>query len=343
MIDYKPFADGVTGVLHVKWGLALTSPLFIRGTTVAAFKNTSATSSKGRGDSLEINWDVDGEAYASKNKSYSQITDFNYVFEVNNGSVSVKYDIPASSVRGTLRSAAISRLIQLDDRHAFTISKFEEKTPEVKKFLTDQVSKAKERLQSKKDFWFDILSLFGLTLEIDENDTDPMTWAGRLKISTDISVNAGGNRLTYAGAEVPNSAGPGNITTNISVRNPLDRVSMGAKDGGLHNWLEMSEQQHVMIDMQILNPRKNDFKLLSLWKDDIDAGFIKFGGMTSQGRGKAKVMMENYNLYVSPKSPHHSFLTGLNKHDKALNSDLSGIWDGASVTLSELLGYANMA
>lgn len=335
--EYKPFAQGVIGILNTDWTLRTLTPLSIRANMDMAVKQGDRKMKKGRGTGVVLEWENAEEKLPKKRRlesEYSHLTDFNYHFVTSDGAISPVYHIPASSIRGTLRNAAIKRLVEMGNRRAFTIRKEEDGKTDLTE-MTHQMEAARKLLVEHRDGWFDILSLFGSSLDLVPGETHPLTWAGRLRLGVAIPFSTNGKPIDCVGNRI--SAGPGNIRRHVAVRNPLDRVSMAAKDGGLHFALEMSEGERFEIKMHILNPCRNDVHLLGLWLNDIRDGFIRFGGLTSQGRGRVEVVHERHFLFASPSSDIHSKIEKSGKPDLTKDTLLDGIWRGAECSSEELM------
>jgi len=71
---------------------------------------------------------------------------------------------------------------------------------------------------------------------------------------------------------------------------PLDRITQAAKEGGLHNNLEFSKDQKLILEIKILSLKDFDKQLLARWEKEINAGQILLGGLSGIGRGRVKVL-----------------------------------------------------
>ncbi len=316
---FKPFAHGVMGVLHGHWQLELQTPLLIRQGSASVFKQKPASHKKGRGQDAAWLW---GSSQAGD--EWSQITDFNYQFLIDEKNLlQVEHSIPASSIRGALRNWTIKQLLLRERWRDFSLDNKVEKT-EVE--LSALMQQARQRLEDTKNRWRDILSLFGSAYDLNPETDDPLTWAGRLRLKTQIPP-ASGKTIDMVAA----TNGPENINRHVNVRNPLDRVTMAAKDKGLHFALEMSEGEMFEVDFHILNPKRADVELLVVWCEDLESGYLRFGGLTSQGRGRVTIAKETYQLFVSVASPLFEEVKKQGKHDLAQNTLFSDIWIGATL------------
>jgi len=331
----RPFEKGVLGMLSCTWDVVLQTPLVIRSAShKAAFKQQADKEKKGRGMDVDFNWQ-NAESKLNKNdskhKEYSEVTDLNYHFFIENNQMKVEYHIPASSIRGALRNAAIKRLVEQEVREAFTIKKAMTLAE-----IEEKLNNARRQLEERKNGWFEILSLFGIAFDILPEDDNPLTWCGRMRLMTEMKKNSINKPIECSGQQIQSADGPRNIKRHITVRNPLDRVTMAAKEGGLHFGSEMSEGETFQIHFHILNPKPSDLDLLKLWHDDINDGFLRFGGLTSQGRGRVKIENQSYRLFVSAASSLFAYLKSLGKSDIAKDTLYDGFWFGAELSYEEL-------
>lgn len=327
----KPFDKGVYGILHVDWTLKLKTPLTIHNGMKTAYRQQDPAMKKGRGSRKDVNWThadiVLLDKKIKEKQGWSEVADFNYHFQIEEHQVVPKYAIPASSIRGTLRNVAITSFVEREDWQCFNLPKKPEKTDDtVLAERKQKIDDALKLLQNQQSGWYDVLSLFGLVFELEEKRQQPLVWAGRL-------------RLTVAPLESENSdidgkqyadGGPDNLKRHITVRNPLDRVTSAAKEGGLHFRMEMSAGQSFRVHFEILNPRNTDIRLLKAWQEDISDGYLRFGALTSQGRGRVKIESEDYTLYLRAQ---HRLATKLDELDDLL---FQGIWKGKKMTFDEL-------
>lgn len=330
----SPFKDGVLGVLHGKWQLMLKTPLFIRQGSKSAFKQQPKRLQKGRGQEVDLLWGNADKKLKEEPSEWSEISDFNYHFFVDeHNQLKVQYNIPASAIRGTLRQWAIKNLIKREDWRLFTLEKRDDKTPQQ---LSELMQKVSKHLQESSSRWADILSLFGSAYDLIPDFDNLLTWAGRLRLTAQIPEKSSNKVMDAGGKQFQCRDGPQNIKRHVLVQNPLDRVTMAAKEGGLHFGLEMSEGEVFEVEFHMLNPKRTDIEMLELWHTDIQAGFIRFGGLTSQGRGRVEISSEQYRLFVSSASALYTQIKKLGKKDLAENSIFNGIWVGSEQTRSEL-------
>jgi len=338
-----PFPQGVTGLLKCTWTLELKTPLVIRASTNGSIHNNK--SKKGREKINDFRW----QEQCSKETNWSAVRDFNYEFHaVENENSSTKdefpfalkarYSIPCSSIRGALRQSLIHSLITDGEQQLlFSLPKLDQNQSIDTSTRKKRMLEAREAVENNQNYWHDILSLFGIAYDLNPGVDNPLIWSGRLEMGNvtlpDVEGKTDGFR--YDASDV-NACAPKNISIHTKTRSPLDRVTMAAKSGGLHSGIEMSEGQTFTLEFRIVNPRQNDLKILRLWKRDIDAGFIRFGGLSSQGRGKVRIESDAYSIYAACNTPLGKAIQELDKEDIA--QDFADIWTGADLDLNSLLG-----
>ena len=339
MDNYKPFEKGINSVLHAKWNMKLITPLAIRNGSNSAWQTQPEIVKKGRNQGMQYSWKntkkLLNKDNNNKSKSgWSELADFNYQFCVNNGNVDVEYSIPASSIRGAIRQWTVKDLINRDDWKTFFVHKKGTLTEEK---MEEMIKNARDSLKDQNKRWADILSLFGIAYDLNPKISDPIAWSGRMKIETELPpIND--TRLDVQG-EWKNNAGmvdgPKNINRQITVRNPLDRMTHGAKEGGLHQFVEMSPGEEFFIKFQIENPIQADVEMIKLWVQDINDGYLRFGALASQGRGRMKIETENYKFYFnSTHKIEPSRVAG--QEDIAKGSLLEGFWKGYNCSIDKL-------
>lgn len=338
-MNHKPFRMGMKSILSVKWIAVLKTPLVIRNGGKSAWKTQSENTGKGRNQGIEYAWTnasskLNKDSKREKEPGWSELTDFNYHFIVENNKVRVEYSIPSSSVRGALRQWTIKCLTERDDWKAFYIPKKEELE---EKDIEELIEKVNIILSEKTHRWNDILSLFGIAYDLHEDKEKQLSWSGRMQIQTslptvnDPKIAAQG---TWA-SELNTADGPNNINRHVTVRNPLDRVSHGAKEGGLHQFVEMSEGERFCIDFKIMNPVKTDLDIINIWISDINAGFLRFGGLTSQGRGRVEIESQNYCYFFNNQYKIDTSYIA-DKKDLLKGDLLENLWHGYQFGLDEL-------
>lgn len=342
-----PFPDqqGIQSALHCHWTLTLKTPLVIRHGSSASYKNNPEGYKKGRGKEKSFLWEK--KETREDDHTWTGVADFNYHFFVDtDGNFRVAYSIPASTIRGALRQWAIKSMLKRDERSHFQSPKLEGFSEEEKASFLKQVGKARECVEDTGHNWHHILSLFGNALDFpleEFEEKEQMTWGSRLKVTTTIKlvIKEEKSEEEYGSIDgikikdMPPNA-PDNIQRHINVRNPLDRMTMAAKNQGLHHALEMSPGQVFEVELHILNPKQKDIEMLSLWEEDINEGFLRFGGLTSQGRGRCMFNRAEYNLYASATTEFAVPIASAVKKNVIEEKVFDGFWNGASFTLDEL-------
>ena len=300
-----PFAKGINAILKIRWTLKTQAPLVIRQGIVAEFKSDrhrTEDNKKGRKIAPSFKWLPGG--------AENQVADFAFQFVVDeNGSLQPRYHIPPSSIRGALRAAAIERWVDWQQRDLFTLQKkAEDASEEETSALIAKVNQTCEAMRRNDSKWMQILSLFGIAFNPQNDPANPYTWAGRLQVETAPLKMAGGEKIKYAGHSFDTEGGPTNMQRRIGMRTPVDRITGGAKEtgGGIHHWVEMPKGQTFDVCLTISNPCQTDIDLIDDWRTRINAGFLTIGGLSSVGRGEVKFDGEHYDLY-SHKSELEDF------------------------------------
>lgn len=335
-----PFREGIHSALQCCWTLTLQTPLVIRHGSFGSYKNNKIGYKKGRGQEKEFSWQE--KKNGDDEHTWTEVADFNFQFSSNDaGMMTVDYSIPPSSIRGALRQWAIKQMVERDQRNCFQQPKLEGFSEEEKVSLLKHISEVRKYAEDTRHNWHHILSLFGNAFDFTSEELEkleekePMTWAGRLKVTTTIKPLSKQGIDGIDTEHMPSNA-PENIQRHINVRNPLDRMTMAAKDKGLHHALEMSPGQKFDVELNIINPGLKDIEMVWLWEDDINDGFLRFGGLTSQGRGRCELRTADaieYKLYASVTS---ALARHISSSEKKEDKILDGFWTGASFTKDEL-------
>ena len=335
-----PFREGIHSALYCRWTLTLKTPLLIRHGSCGSYKSNTEGYKKGHGQDKEFSWE--GKNNEADKHTWAEVADFNFQFSLgSDGKLTADYSIPPSSVRGALRQWTIKQMVVRDQRSCFQQPKLEGFSEEEEASLLKHKSEARNYAENTGHNWHHILSLFGNAFDFTSEELEkleekePMTWAGRLKVTTTIKQSSKQGIDGIDAEHMPSNA-PDNIQRHVNVRNPLDRMTMAAKDKGLHHALEMSPGQKFDVELNILNPGPKDIEMIRLWEDDINDGFLRFGGLTSQGRGRCELSQEGateYKLYASVTSGLAGCITSAEKTEDKI---LDGFWTGASFTRDEL-------
>lgn len=300
-----PFENGIHSVLKIEWRLNIETPLCIKNGHSFAWQSVGDNTKKSRNRNTIYKWNT-----PKQTNDDNEISDLYYGLFVEDGKLIPKYMVPASSLRGSLRSWTIRHLVDRylwDDRwQRLNPEKKSDKLPNLLKPEPDtekiKISDIRKTLDNQKTGFALVAGIFGMTLEnledgenfatsgrlrLETSPMNPSKYSARPQIDSQFGFMDGGS----------NNFGPDNAVRHITWRGPVDRVTHGAKDGGLHTFLEFSTGQSFHALIRVLNPTTEDLALIVLWQREINRGYMRFGGLTSIGRGKMKVADSTANLY----------------------------------------------
>lgn len=252
--------------LKTEWSLSLETPIVVRSGSKFGWRNTEK--SKARNYKIQYKW---GE------QTLDEIADLYFSLKINGNKVEPYYHIPSSSIRGSLREWTIKHLLPED-------------WWDIEKGLKKHVQGERDYASLPKHL-VNILSLFGFVVNTENKTIDEKyTCAGRLTI--DVSPFKGNYLIPEVDGTWSSSGniyGPTNAKRHIKTRNPLDRITNAAKETGLHSGLEFSKGQTITVTLTIEKPTDFDKQLIDCWCNEINNGMIRFGGLTSIGRGRVKM------------------------------------------------------
>ena len=259
----------------VTWKLTLATPLCIKSGNHFAWKNTSHK--KSRNCMTQFKWNETNNIDEKLNDLYYSIR--LEADKTNPGKLKVVpyYNVPASSIRGLLREWTITRLLPEGWWDIDTA---------LKKF--DRGKRAGKVADEPPEHLRDIVRLFGSAVQLSYADlAKDYSRAGSLRIKVEPFEGIHARPDMDGTWNTANEYGPNNARRHIKPRNPLDRVTQAAVETGLHNFLEFSKGQSFKVTFTIRNAvEKGDESLLNWWKDEINEGMIRFGGVTGIGRGR---------------------------------------------------------
>ncbi len=257
--------------LKTEWIFNLETPLVVRSGSKFGWKNAAA--SKTRNYEMQFKW---GE------QTLDEISDLYFSLKINGINVEPYYHIPSSSIRGTLREWTIKHLLPVD---WWDIEK------SLKQYAKIQKSDRPKLPKHLKN----ICCLFGFVVSTGDKSLDKeFTRVGRLTIDVlPFQENQTKPDVDGLGENIGNIYGPANAKRHIKTRNPLDRITNAAKEGGLHSLLEFSKGQSFKVTLTIGNPEDFDKQLIGWWCNEINAGIIRFGGLCSIGRGRVTAQEVN--------------------------------------------------
>lgn len=325
MYNIAEYANGVYGILNARWKVICETPLVIRnGVRITQVKPDE---SKNRNVNNWFAWRERNE----EKKLESEVTSLNFGYEVVNGKVRPYYKIPASSVRGSLRSWTINHLVHPD----FLDVSMPAMTNEAA-IKAELVGRA---LADPKSGYQVVASLFGQALNTEGEDN--LSLAGRLAVtikdlSGQVAKPFSFNGITDGSKEFN---GPKNARQQVTVRNPLDRVTHASKEGALHQFMEFCKGETFSINLKIANPRPADLGFLSVLYREINAGMLRFGALSSIGRGRVKIEESSKCDLWLANYFDKSIFGSIHPNSERQSDILSELWEQYEIPLTSLTGY----
>jgi hypothetical protein len=322
MYSNQIYASGIQSVLKVHWKLRCETPLAIRNGLFIGYQDNDQKKSRGMG--LQFKWQPPSDD--------RQISALHYGYKIVNNKVEAYHFVPPSSVRGSLRSWTINHLVHPSYRNGITPPKKEDEI-KTKEYQT----KIQKALSISESGYHLIASLFGQASDTSDN-LENFSNAGRLQIETTPFSQAEALPIAVNGLlDGDGLAGPFNADRQMTVRNPLDRMTHASKESGLHHFLEFCRGETFEIEMTMLNPQGSDLGILSLWQREIKDGLLRFGALSSIGRGRVSINELSYKLWLNPLVTKPEWL----KHfepasDESANDALAGLWESYSLPSSSL-------
>ncbi|GEM_PF-1094985 len=268
----KDSARCSSSAVYFKQGFTFTleTPLVVRSGSSFSWEN--AERSKTRNYRMKYLW----AHVADKQDNEHDIADLYFSLRIEGDQVKPYYHIPSSSIRGSLRQWTIRNLLP-------------EEWWDIEKRLKEYAKQnPKPPLPRYLD---DILSLFGFAINtVDRELNKKYTCAGRLNIEADpFNGNHPLPDVHGTWNNAGNDYGPSNAGRHIKTRNPLDRITNSAKEGGLHSGLEFSKGQSFNVTLTVENLTDFDRRLIDYWCSEINNGMIRFGALSSVGRGRVRL------------------------------------------------------
>jgi hypothetical protein len=318
MYDNQLFASGVYGVFIVDWRLCCETPLAVRNGVKIAYQVQDGM--KSRGKDTRFYW----REKSSTNKKDNEVATLHYGYKIEGDRIAMVHFIPPSSVRGALRSWTINHLVEPEYRGGMT-PPAKTNQAETEKYLAGM----QKSLSTSQSGYQWIASLFGLAFDT-RSGGDDLANAGRLRVETEPFANAKPQPIRVNGDPDTAMAGPTNARRQMTVRNPLDRVTHASRDGGLHHFLEFCKGEVFQVRLTVLNPRGSDLGLIGLWRRELNCGLLRLGALSSIGRGRVSIDPgeETYQLWLGPGAPSLAFLEKREKDKNAAREDaLAGLWD----------------
>jgi len=340
MDNYKIFQDGVHSVLKVRWTLKCETPLVIRNGQSVTYKTPERSPAKSRGLNVTFLWEKlvkPEDTQKEENKHEHEVAALHYGYEIVGSEVKSYHFVPPSSIRGSLRSWTARYFGSSDLLTVITPIPQEQKIARV-----DYINNLRQKLEGQRNAYELIGSLFGLAFESLAHADDAGN-AGRLQIETERFANTTARPISINGTVSQGLAGPNNARRQMTVRNPLDRVSHASKkNGGLHHFLEFCQGETFAVNLTILNPRDCDLGLLSLWKREMEYGLLRLGALSNIGRGRVSFVKkeESYTLWERPGASVLDNLEHFNKDEdlpeNIKNDILVGFWQSYHLPAEKL-------
>jgi len=267
-------------VLALDLKLELVSPLAIRsgGTGIwTDHEECDESRNKRRGGKEAYRHRVTGKA-----KGWSDLTEDHVHAEVRGERLQALIQVPASSLRGALRSWALGQLVDHGTRKA----------------LVDRDDH--EALKAGDPQLERVLDLFG-------HAGSDGSQAGRLQVETSPFSGMGCAIQVMENRAVRDEAHPGgwpdNAWRQIVQRGPLHPVLQSALEGGLHSRIEIQRGQSFAAKLLLRNPSDADLRLVFGLLRDLEIGLARVGGLSSIGRGHLRPVTRGARLGLPGGQP----------------------------------------
>ena len=327
MYNDRLYANGIHSVLLADWELACKTPLVIRNGQQIAYSDI--TPDKTRLGKLSLSWQTPVDEEHS-------VAALCYGYEIRDDRVHRYHFVPASSVRGALRSWSIRHLVHPALYGAFTSPAKEDKIA-----VAFHRSCVRQGLAQRDTGCELIASLFGLAA--DEGEESAPSNAGRLSIETQKFAGVGLRMVAVSDAEMEALSEPDNVQRQMSIRNPLDRVTHASRKGGLHHFLEICRGERFTVQLRIINPLDCDLALLGLWVRELNDGMLRIGALSSIGRGRMEVRQQTYELWRRTNAPKLQGCALLGDETDGSRPDdiLSGLWKCHVIPPETLLEFTD--
>jgi len=314
------YASGIHSVLLATWKLTLATPLVIRSGTISGFKSGD-NQPKSRYQGAAYRWNE------KQDPDFNNLGDLNMEVTIAEDQARPVYRIPAKSLRGALRTWTLARLAPPEVKNLLA------RLPE----LDDEKATACITDCSGRAVADYLRGLFGLAGK-DVGETEGLSSRGRLSLNSGpILAEKDDLTLSYAPLPIVGNPGPTNGRRQVAVRGPVCRFTQAAKHGGLHQYLEFAAGQAFEANLRIVNPQAEDHELLEWWRHELNAGFLRLGGLSSIGRGRLKV--DSGGIYAcEPRRP--PWWPKPQPVPLPPDDPFEGLWRGYA--LPEVEGYPNL-
>lgn len=326
MYNNQIFSSGVHSVLRIRWKLRCETPLAIRNGLSIGYTE-SEQPAKSRGLNLRFQWEPSED-------SDHAVSVLHYGYEVKDSRVLSYHFVPPSSVRGALRSWTVNHFV-----HVNFLNKIVPPPKDDEVRLEDYLNNIRLALAERRNGYQLVASLFGLALDT-RDKTENLGNAGRLQIETDKFNQAKVRPIAVNGIVEQGEVGPGNANRQMTVRNPLDRMTHASKDGGLHHFLEFCQGESFTVHMSVLNPQGCDIGLLSLWLREMNDGLLRIGALSNIGRGRVSISEQSYTLWKRPRSPTLDGFENFTASESTLLDDaLTNLWQNYTLRTDKLSNF----
>ncbi|MBN1145608.1 MAG: hypothetical protein JXA78_00020 [Anaerolineales bacterium] len=326
MYNNQIFLQGVHSILLVCWPLRCETPLAIRNGMSITYHEPKVT--KGRGLGLKFMWQ------ASKDNTSHDVATLHYGYEIEGSKVISHHFVPPSSVRGALRSWTVNHLVHPDFRSHMSppVKEDEQKTEQ----YLDAVRTA---LADPSSGYQIIASLFGSAVET-RIEVANLSNAGRLNVETEKFSHAKAQPIAINGVLDQGEVGPTNAKRQMSVRNPLDRITHASKEPGLHHFLEFCRGETFVVQLSIINPESIDLGILSLWARELNDGLIRIGALSNIGRGRVSIVEPSYSLWCKRGFPEFSgFDHFFETNERPPGEVFLDLWRSYSLDAAKLVNF----
>jgi CRISPR/Cas system CSM-associated protein Csm3 (group 7 of RAMP superfamily) len=306
------------GVALIEWKLKTATLLCIKSGTTSLWEQSTSRDAKMR----QVGAKFDFFTKQKSKGTEASLSDFYYDTFFKKDKLQVRYCIPASSFRGAIRSYTIKRLVPKQSWSA---------TDTVKKERTEDSSLTQDEKQQQMTAalnlpgWHLVQNLFGIATDSADEKLKEETVAGRLTVSVgelDSVPEEIFRRQLIGGDFGTFRTGSTHGNMVITTRNPLDRVTQAAKDGGLHSFMELAPGNVFTASLRIVNPSFTDLGLVAFWEKGIQSGLLRIGRLTSLGRGRLTI--DSTKITIFTRNPEQ-FL-GLVPHEEHTNDRLNGVF-----------------
>ena len=299
----------IDGVARIVWQVSTVTALCIKAGTVSAWEQAKPSDGNAT-KTRQIDAVFDFFKKEPKENSESQLSDFYYDVRLADGEPVVRYKIPATSVRGALRNYTIKRLISKEFWDAELKATSDTDLAENEQAAEDK-QEEQEAKQNNENFkealktpgWKLVQNLFGIAADTDDPELEKESVAGRLCVRVgnlekltpeQFKENLIHGNFKQGGFNPGSTHGKMAVTT----RNPLDRVTKAAKKGGLHSFMELAPGNRFTVVLDIANPKPADIGFAAFWEQAVNTGLLRFGGLTSSGRGRLNILKEGSEIVL---------------------------------------------